>query len=590
MGYPEKTGQQAWEYKTIPTLMGGINVSKRPDLLDDTETVQLKNVLMRAGLLTNDAGYKQIGQDISGTPQLEQRFPRQSKSIDIMLVTTKTVYEFNESFQRYHVVKGTNATTATGGPYSSGANAITVTSAAGFVSGDVVGFFVDGGDQHSTTVTVSGSTLNLDVPLPTGMSISTGNVVRRGVKLSGNLDIQVCATIVSSNDWFVFTNGVDIVKRYNGTDCVDVPGLPSGGNVVCQNVMYFNAALFLFNTTEGGTNFPWRARRSNAGDPTDWVTGTAGKDDLLETSNGITAVGLLGPYLVVYKNDCAYRGEFVGSSTINYLFTQMVTTDGCLSPQALAITETKHYIMGQTGFYEYSGGFNYKDIGYKIFDKVFGTKGNLSPIQRQKSFALYIPELGEIWFFYPSVASNNPDIVMRYIIENNIWYERKFNDVFQSAGLFQTLSIFTWVNLIGSWTNQTWLWSEQTVVSNSYAIHLLAAATGNKGRVMEYDYATLLDNGVPIRYTIETKDFLHSDVDCRFDMMEMMIQGTNVDVLYSTDKGKSWILLGIVNEPKVTKSRLFLQFPFQQVRFRWTGTNADLRLDWAAFSYKIESL
>lgn len=589
-GYPIQDGKLAWKYKAVASLIGGINTAQRPDQLEDSQTVQLKNVLVRQGKMTNDTGYLSFAQAVVGTPQMECQFLRQAGDTEFILITTRTIYEFDEGSGRWHLIKGTVATTSTGGPYAPGDTAITVTSGAGFSTGDLVGFSTDDGDQHQSIVTVAGAILTMTTPLVDGKTITNGNTVRRAVALAGDLDLQISACEVPSTDWFVFTNGVDIVKRYNGTDCVDVPGLPSGGNTVCRVVAYYNAALFLLNTTEGGTNFPWRALRSDQGDPTEWAAGTAGKDDLLETTAPITAARLMGPYLIVYRSNCIYRGAFIGSVDINYKFDLMVQTDGALSPNSVIEADTSHILVGQFGVYLYQGDFQLQQIGEAIFNKVFGSHGNMNPSFRTRSFCFRVEELSEIWFLYPDINSENPNTLLRYNYKTGMWYERQFANEFFGYGLFQSLSTFTWDSLVGSWDEQTWQWDSQVVLEDSYAVHLMAQVSDAAGQVYEYDYHTVLDNGSPIQYTIETKDFFIPDTDCRFDMLEMGMQGNDVEVFYSTDEGVTWTQLGTLTEPSLTKARLFAQFLFQRIRFRLTGSSSNFRLDWMGFSYKIESL
>jgi hypothetical protein len=167
-----------------------------------------------------------------------------------------------------------------------------------------------------------------------------------------------------------------------------------------------------------------------------------------------------------------------------------------------------------------------------------------------------------------------------------MWYEREFADTFISAKPYEAITDLLWTDLVGSWTDQQKNWDEFLSSGKSNVIHLLSIA----GLVHAYDYVTTLDNGAPIKYTIETKDFLVKNANIRFDLMEVYIQTLNTDVFYSTDGGDSWDTLGNINQFPQARVRLWQQFLGMRLRFRFTGTDTSLILEWLNIYYKIESL
>lgn len=583
--------KEEWHYKAIPHLVSGIHTGKRSDLLDDSQCSTLLNVYAKQGRLLSDTGYIKFASTVKGIPQLEYRFLRADTTTDIMLVTTRSLYEYNEALRYWRLVKGTAGTTLSAA-FGAGVLAVTVASAAGFATGDLIGIDLESGGQHQTTITVSGTTFTLADAMPS--AAASGAVVIVGPNLSGDLDHQVSATVVAGNDWFVFTNGIDIVKRYNGTDCVDVPNLPASGITVCAAVAYYNAALFLLNTIEGATRFPQRVRRSNQGDPTDWTTGTAGKDDLLDRPDHIKCAHVLGPYLIVYRSESISRGQFVGASGLNYDFPTVVSGEGAISTGAVAVMEDHHIVVGNQNVYIYRGDFSLSAIGDAVFHRMYSTKGNLHPANKHKTFAFYITELDEFWVMYPSVdAVDGCDKLLRYSISNKAWYERQFADQFVGFGFFQVLDVFSWDDLVGSWDDQQWAWDSQVELKESFNIHLLHATLG---QVYEYDYSATLDNATPIKYTVETKDFLVPDYNLRFDTLEAMIQGHGVQVEYSTNGGRTWDYLGetkekaTINSDTLEKISLCKQFVTGRFRIRFSGSDPNFELQWIALLYKTESL
>jgi hypothetical protein len=608
MAYPLVTGSSAWQYKAIPNMLGGVRYDKRSDQLEDNETTQLLNAVIRKGELVSDTGYVLFDQTFRGIPQRSYRFLKQSQEFESILVTTRTVYKYDPGSNEWQFLKGTVGTTTTA-TYGAGTTSIQVASGVGFTTGDWIGIELSDGSQHRTMCAVAGAIFLLLTALPVGKIIATGAAVIRAPVLSGTLDNWVDFTEVPSNDWLVFTNGVDVVKRYDGVDVVDVPGLPSGGNVVCNCVATFNAALWLLGTTEGGTYFPWRARRSDQGDPTEWVAGTAGKDDLLDNAQEIRAAKLLGPYLILYKSESVFRGQFVGSIDETYHFDCMVTTDGAMSPSCVTGDDTRHFLMGQKNVYTYQGDFALQPIGDQVFERIFGTEGNLNATFAHRSFVVPVIELNEVWIVYPSTVAESPDTILRYNHKHGSWYERRFNlptddplteanrATFVGFGLFLDVEIVAWEDLIGDWDAQVWSWDSQAVVADSYTILLMQETPEDDttGRVALYDYYTVGDSGGPTTVIIDTKDFVTPDVELRFDMLEFFVQGTGISILYSIDEGSSWEYLQYQGQnswdaPVLDKYRLFKQFKFGRIRFRFTTSQPSFIPRWFGFSYKVESL
>lgn len=591
-GYPLPSGQSAWKYSTIPTLLGGIDTSKPGEMLGEHQASRLDGVLLKKGVLVADTGYKSFGQDIIGVPQMEYEFRRQSQTVESVLITTKTVYTYDAGNDRYRLVKGSAATTILGvAVYGAGVSVLPLTSAVGFAINDLIGINTSDGDQLQVIITnLVGAVITFGPAIPAGKTVLGGASIVRAVVLSGSTDIQVDADVVPSNDWLAFTNGVNHVQRYDGIDVVDIPGLPSGGNTVCRTLQVFNSALFLGDTTEGGTRYPWRVRRSDQADPTNWTTGTAGKDDLLDNSQPVVALRRLGPYLIAYKSESIFRGTFVGSFDITYEFARMVDSDGLLATNAIIVQETEHYLMGQKNIYKYMGDFALQSIGDAIFETTFGVDGNLNTTHASKSFAVHVYELNEFWFIYPNTYAQAPNVALRYHYKYGAWHTRSFGHQFYGFGLFLNREVITWADLKGSWKQQTWKWGSQVVVDQSFTVHLMRSIGGNAGEVMEYDYVAVIDYFSPIIHTVESKDYAVPDCELRFDMLEMEMQGSPILIQYSIDGGDSWKVLKSVDVPKLKKLRISRQFKFRKIRFRWTCNQSNFRWRWAGFSYKVESL
>lgn len=588
MSYPIITGYKAWQYKQVKSLLGGINTNAASDEIEDNQAITLRNVVIRQDQVQVDTGYVITGQVLFGQPQATYTIEHRNLTDEQIAITTKTVYNWNVAFAKWELLKGTAGTTTTAS-YTAGATVIAVTSAVGFSNNDIVAIYLDNGDQLQTTITISGLNFTLANAVPVGRTVALGAIVNRAPMLSGSLDKQVSIVTVPSNDWMVFTNQVDIVQHYDGTAVTVVPNLPSAGNVVCGAVALYNAALFLIRTVEGGTNYNQRVRRSDQGDPTNWTTGTSGFDDLLDLSDMLLTAELLGPYLVVYRERGIVRGSFIGNSGVNYQWETTVNTEGALSAGAVVNMGDMHYFVGHANVYEYRGDFSITAVGDEIYYSLLGYQGDLDPSYIQRLFITYIEEVDEVWIAYPTILSPThcPDKVLRYNTRAKFWYDRKLYDTIIGYGFYVSALTVTWATATGTWQNNPNQWNTRQNLSNVPITQLCLASTNN---IVNYDYAQTLDNGQPIKYTIETKDFTIPDGEFRFDYLEAQFKGNSVLVEYSPDAGNTYVPLGTVTQLSMDKAKFHKQFVSNKVRFRFSGIDSVFSLEWFGFLYKAENL
>ena len=586
--YPIKTGQEAWDSKRVLNLLGGLDGTKTAEQLADNQAVTLQNVVARKGRLQSDTGYVTVGEVVIGNPQRTYKFKRRDLSEENILITTSTVYQWNVSLRQWLLLKGTVGTTTTA-PYGAGATIIAVADATGFSTGDIAWVTLDNGSQLQGTITVSGLLFTFSAAVPAGRSIANGATVNRAPMLNGDADIHVSITTVPGSDWMVFTNGVDIVKRYDGTDVVDVPNLPAGGVIVCNAVIVYNTALFLIGTVEAGIRYNQRVRRSNQTDPTDWTGGTAGTDDLMDSSDMLLEAELLGPYLIVYRERGIVRGSFFGSGGVNYRWDTTISEEGPISAGAIANLGDHHVFVGHDNIYKYNGDFTLDPIGEQIFDYTLGYQGNIDPEYEGRTFVVFVSELDEIWIFYTSTVSTDHgcDSVIRYNLTTRMWYTRNFADSFTGHGFYRKQLGLSWILTPGTWAAQTGKWRDKRFSARAATVQLCSAITD---RVMDYDFTASLDNTTPIEYIVETKDFSLGSAELRHDIFDVYMQGTDVLLEYSTDSGTTYNTLAVINQPTLGRITIGHQFVANKVRFRWSGSSADFVLEWFEFTYKIESV
>ena len=565
MPYPM---QEKWLYKTIPNLLGGIDKSKQPDALADNQCVTLKNVKITNGQLVNRFGYTEYG-DFDGfvtkaTILKLYQFNRRNGTSELMLITTASMYKYNSVLSKWLIVSGFFHTTTTAA-YVAGATVIAITADPGFVIGNTLCIVLDNTDLHIATISnIAGLNITISTGIPTGRTVASGARVYRPLSHSGSASKMVSVVTIPGSDLMVFTNGVDAPRMWNGTSCEPLTGATG---YICRSLVLYNTALFLLGTIEGGVSYPQRVRRSNQTDPTDWTGGTAGYDDLLDSSDAVICGALLGPYLIIYKSRSIIRGSFVGSSGLNYSFETTITHEGAITAASVVTVKDRHVFIGHNNVYEYVGDFTIKPIGEQIRPTLFGDDKDVNTTYDHIMFLLYIETFDEVWLFYPSSTnlSASCNRTLRYKVDTGVWYE---------------------VNSVNTWTTGAVYRTENEEGELNFHLcdYLLKS-------VFAYDPTAVTDAyGYPIPFTVETKDFIMPDGRFRVDMVEMNIQGTSVLLEYSTDGGTTYTTMATITQATQIKIRVHKQFVCDRVRFRWTGTASNFQLSWFGLSYKIENL
>jgi hypothetical protein len=143
----------------------------------------------------------------------------------------------------------------------------------------------------------------------------------------------------------------------------------------------------------------------------DWTpaaTNTAG--DFTLTTEGALVCGRRsrGATLLWTTTDL-WEMKYIGG-TLVYSFSQVGNKCGIISTNAVVVTDTAAYWMGENGFYTYDGFV--RPIPSEVHDYVFGS---LNRTYAHYVWALENPTFGEITWFYPAAAETE---VTRYVTFN----------------------------------------------------------------------------------------------------------------------------------------------------------------------------
>ncbi len=578
--------QEEWDYTNIPNLTGGVKTDESRDIIDALYLTAANNVRFDKSEIYSDNGYVAFQDDVRGNVRLVYQFQKTTGSSELLCITDDTIYK--EVGDTWHYISNGTSTTADGGEPAAETD-VNVASISGFSDGDYIGVILDDGTQHQTTINGSpaGTTIVMDDAVPAGKAIDTGAAIVLAVTLTGSSTHQVVALTLPSNDWVVFTNNTDNVKRYNGTDVTDVPNMVSSGDCKCRTLAVLAHHLILVNTTEGGTAYPQRERHSDTADPTEWVTGNAGSEDKLDLASAFVAAAPLGPYVILYRDDAIVRMEYIGSADKLFELETMVTGYGCRSSQGVAIMDkSEHAVLGKTSVYKYTGDFTTEELSDNIDLSVFGSAGEISPSLSHSAMTFYLKEYDEIFVMYPTTsATEYCDKAARYKIMKKAWSFRTLPIEMSGFGSSLTDTSVLWSELVGSWAQQTWKWGSAAVTSNSKLLML-----GSGTQVYKYDFLSIDDAGTAITWVFDTKEFLSPLWDIRHDFLEFMARGSSVTVLYSTNGGDSWNTFRTVTLSSLyTRYRIEKQFVARSIMYRFTGTGPGFGFRWLGMKTREES-
>lgn len=170
------------------------------------------------------------------------------------------------------------------------------------------------------------------------------------------------------------------------------------------------AERFLFALGAGGN--PRKVQWSDREDNTEWTAATTNEagDIELQTSGQImTGIKTRGQTLILTDQD-AHTATYQGPPYV-YGFERVGSACGVISRKAAVGVDEGVFWMGKRGFHLYSGGAVI-DVPSEVADYVFG---DMNTAQASKIYGVSNQAFNEIWWFYPSSASNEND---RYVAFN----------------------------------------------------------------------------------------------------------------------------------------------------------------------------
>lgn len=160
---------------------------------------------------------------------------------------------------------------------------------------------------------------------------------------------------------------------------------------------------------------------SNQGSLTNWTTGQAGSDTIEGAGKWLSQMNVRGTNLL-FTDTQTYTFRYIGGQFI-WETLLLEAGIGIIAQNARVAASGVGYWMGVNNFYMWRGG------NIEIIPSNSGTEstilryvfGDLNYSQKAKIFAWYNTKFREIWWHYPSEASNECDRIARFNIDTLVW-------------------------------------------------------------------------------------------------------------------------------------------------------------------------
>src|SRR5258708_28763839 len=279
--------------------------------------------------------------------------------------------------------------------------------------------------KNITAINTNTNVFTVSAAVSSGSIANSASVVAAKM-LTGSLDNPIVFVPVPKSNLLIFTNGIDPVQTYNGNIIQSLANTPFTS---CRFLRMFHGMLLAADVTESGARIPYRIRRSDIGDPTNWTTGVAGFDDLIDTSDFILSLLELGPWMIAYREKTIMRGTY--EADINQIIFWEYTVQGTapISSGMVCQAGSTHIFLATGGIFRYTGGFDLENLGDNIFSFILGVSGNLNPQYQNRAFCFYVNELDEVWFAYPSGGTAFCNRIIRYDMDKESFYPIAPTDV-----------------------------------------------------------------------------------------------------------------------------------------------------------------
>jgi len=167
----------------------------------------------------------------------------------------------------------------------------------------------------------------------------------------------------------------------------------------------------------GADGDPRKVAFSTQEDNTVWAASannTAG-DLLLDTNGVIKAARKVGNDILIWTDVDCHLMRYLGPPFV-YGIERIGTQCGLVSPNSVVVAGGNAIWLSESGFWSYNG-----SIQPLSCDALLDVTKRINRVQQGKTFGGHNSEFGEMWFFYPSLNSDENDKYIVYNYRQGYW-------------------------------------------------------------------------------------------------------------------------------------------------------------------------
>ena len=306
-------------------------------------------------------------------------------------------------------------------------------------------------------------------------------------------------------------------------------------------VWNFHNRLFMGNTVESGTYYPWRLRWTEVADMTTVIS--SNYQDLID--NDVTPIvggDYQAMYLSIFKTGSIVKGQWNGTA---FQF-DTAWKDGTYAGRTIQTFQHRQYYLGLDDVYSWDGAtkmsitMDQENISTRIRDKIFSV---INFDELNNCFGNLYPKYNEYWLWIVKTGETTPSSVFVYNILRNTWQYFEFSAT-NCVGFFHQEAGNTIASLVGNISEQAWTFAG-SALSGTLDSAVLGYTAGDCYIIDDslgtdggyYDATGTWVAGTPISSRLITRDFIFADIPKkeRVQDVEFEAYGTSVDVSCSGD-------------------------------------------------------
>lgn len=259
-----------------------------------------------------------------------------------------------------------------------------------------------------------------------------------GTSLTGGVDNKITGGSLSG--LYIQNNEIDPPKYWDGNTANNLATLTAwDANWRVKFIRPFKNYLVYGYPTKSSVTYPhtvgWSAAADPGTPPSTYdpasATTDAGDVPLGETPDKLVDGLPLGEIFVIYKEQSAYRMEYIGGQQI-FSFKRIPGNYGMLAANCAASTPKGHVVLAN-GDIVLVDGFGEPQSLVVGRDKNWFFSTQLDSTYGSRSFAVAYPTKNEAWIYYPQVGSSVCDKVFVWNWIDNTWGIRDAPNVTAAA-------------------------------------------------------------------------------------------------------------------------------------------------------------